>query len=321
MKNDMVERYIYAVTKRMPWKQQEDVTLELKGLIEDMLLDRCGEAQPTEQQIREVLTELGSPYELYAKYDEDGDKCLIGQPHYSIYKYVLKTMSIPFAVGLAIAGLIVQLMEPVGWLTFLENWVGMVLEGLLFGFAAVTIVFAVMYHKGMDLGKPFDLKDLPAMPQKKQRISRLETGIHISLLVVLCGILLLVPQCFGFRHESHGWITVFDMAAMQASALAISLGFLAAVTGEFVKLIEARYNQKVAKVTLVTNLVQIGCATWWLKGHAVMNPEFIGKLPELFHDDKSVVVLFENFTSFLWVVLAASCLAEIVMAFRKANMK
>ena len=55
MKNDMVERYIYAVTKRMPRKQQEDVSLELKGLIEDMLMERCGGEQPGTEDIQAVL--------------------------------------------------------------------------------------------------------------------------------------------------------------------------------------------------------------------------------------------------------------------------
>jgi len=319
MKNDLAERYIYAVTKRMPRKQQEDVSLELKGLIEDMLLERCGAEQPTDKDIRVVLTELGSPYELYAKYDEDADKCLIGQPHYSTYKYVLKTMSIPFAVGLAVAGVFMQVMEPVGFLEFLENWIGMVLEGLFFGFAAVTLVFAVMYHKGMDLGTKSELNDLPAVPKKKQRISKLDTGFNIVGLVVLAGILLLVPQCLGIKHDTYGWVTVFDLEGMRASALAISIGFLAAITGEFVKLIEARYNKKVAVTTLVTNLVQIGCGIWWLKGHAVMNPEFMAKLPEFFDNDRSVMMLFENFQSFLLVVLSAACLAEILMAFRRAK--
>lgn len=319
MKNDMLERYIYAVTKRMPRKQREDVTMELNSLIDDMLTERCGDEQPTETDIRVVLTELGSPYELYAKYDEDGDKCLIGQPHYSVYKYILKTMSIPFAVGLAIAGVVLQVMEPVGFFEFLENWVGMLLEGLFFGFAAVTLVFAVMYHKGMDLGTKFELNDLPAVPKKKQRISRVETGFNIVLLVILTVILLAVPQCLGFKQDPDSWITVFDLEAMKASALAISLGFLAAITGEFVKLVEARYNKKVALTTLVTNLLQIACGTWWLKGHAVMNPEFMAKLPELFDNDRTVMMLFENFQSFLLVVLAAACLAEILMAFRRAK--
>ena len=59
--NDLIERYIYAVTRRLPRSKQEDMAKELRGLVEDMLLERCGEAMPEEKDVRIVLTELGSP--------------------------------------------------------------------------------------------------------------------------------------------------------------------------------------------------------------------------------------------------------------------
>lgn len=65
MKNDLIERYIYAVTKRLPQKVQKDISDELRTLIDDMLAERCGELVPEEKDIRVVLTELGTPEELY----------------------------------------------------------------------------------------------------------------------------------------------------------------------------------------------------------------------------------------------------------------
>ena len=73
MKNDLIERYIYAVTKRLPKKIQEDVSQELRTLIDDMLMERCGDATPNEYDIKSVLTELGTPNELCEKYSPDTD--------------------------------------------------------------------------------------------------------------------------------------------------------------------------------------------------------------------------------------------------------
>ena len=111
MKHDLIERYIYAVTRQLPKKQREDVAQELRGLIDDMLNERCGEITPTEKDIRIVLTELGTPQELSAQYDEDAKKCLIGHPYYSTYKFVLKIVLFAAAVGITIANLMLQL-EP-----------------------------------------------------------------------------------------------------------------------------------------------------------------------------------------------------------------
>ena len=40
MKHDLIERYVYAATKRLPSKNREDVSMELRGLIDDMLTER-----------------------------------------------------------------------------------------------------------------------------------------------------------------------------------------------------------------------------------------------------------------------------------------
>ena len=69
MNNDLIERYIYAVTKRMPENTKNDVSDELRGLIDDMLCERCGDVIPGDKDVRIVLTELGTPQELYEKYN------------------------------------------------------------------------------------------------------------------------------------------------------------------------------------------------------------------------------------------------------------
>lgn len=155
MKHDLIERYIYAVTKQLPKKQREDVAQELRGLIDDMLNERCGEITPTEKDIRIVLTELGTPQELSAQYDEDAKKCLIGHPYYSTYKFVLKIVLFAAAVGITIANLMLQLVEPQEWFSAITGWLEMLYNTLLATFAIVTLLFAFFYRKGVQITEPF----------------------------------------------------------------------------------------------------------------------------------------------------------------------
>ena len=106
MKNDLIERYIYAVTKRLPKKIQYDVSQELRTLIDDMLSERCGDATPNEYDIKSVLTELGTPTELCEKYSPETEKCPIGSPYYSTYKYVLKIVMLCAGLGLLLSALL-----------------------------------------------------------------------------------------------------------------------------------------------------------------------------------------------------------------------
>ena len=84
--NDLIERYIYAVTKKMSLKIRNDVADELKTLIYDTIDERYNDKEITLKDAKIILMELGSPNKLYEKYDNSSDKCLIGQPYYNYYK-------------------------------------------------------------------------------------------------------------------------------------------------------------------------------------------------------------------------------------------
>ena len=68
MNNDLIDRYIYAVTRRLPHKARADIDAELRGLIEDMLEEKTGGLPPSPSDIHAVLAKLGTPGELAEKY-------------------------------------------------------------------------------------------------------------------------------------------------------------------------------------------------------------------------------------------------------------
>ena len=88
---DIVERYIYDVTRRVPEKQRQDIRLELTSLIEDM----CEEEGAT---VEEVLEKLGSPAEFAKRY-RDENNYIIGPDYYDNYIWVLKIGAIAIAIS------------------------------------------------------------------------------------------------------------------------------------------------------------------------------------------------------------------------------
>jgi len=89
--NNLIERYIYAISRQLPAKSREDTAKELSTLIADMLAERGAEQEPSEEDVRAVLTELGRPDELAQKYLPQQHNCLIGQPHFRSYQLVLRS--------------------------------------------------------------------------------------------------------------------------------------------------------------------------------------------------------------------------------------
>ena len=262
--NDLIERYVYAVTKRMKPALREDVQKELRSLIDDMLAERCGDITPTEKDVRVVLTELGSPLELRAKYDDKANRCLIGQPHYSLYIFVLRIVLITSAAGLTLALAMEQFFEPVPWIDAVANWLSTVWNSLLSSFAFVTILFAVLHRKGVDLEHENSLDHLPHVPSKKQQIRVWEPVVGIVLSVLFMVIFLAVPQVFCLIETDAGITTpLFDAEAVRSSWYLLALWTGCAVIKEVVKLMERRYSPTVAITTAVTNGLSAFFAILW----------------------------------------------------------
>jgi len=298
MNNDLVERYIYAVTKRMDRKQRDDVAQELRTLIDDMLTERCGSMTPTEKDIRVVLTELGTPQELYAQYDEDKDKCLIGQPYYSTYKFVLKIVLASVVLGVTIAHLLLALVEPQELFSAVPGWVTSLWNSGLVSFAFVTILFVFFQRKGVRMTESFNFDELPPVPKQTQEISKWECIAGIVFCMVFVVLFVFIPEVFTVIQQGTV-VSLFDPQALRDSWLLIFSFAACGITREVVQLMERRYNKKVLTVALVTNAISVVLSVWWLEGCKIMNQTFLANMKEIFAgEDQIVYTMFANFDRF-----------------------
>lgn len=310
MKHDLIERYIYAATKRLPRKNREDVAMELRGLIDDMLMERCGDETPTEKDIRVVLTEIGSPMEVYAKYDEDADKCLIGQPYYSTYKFVLKIVLASVIVGMTIVSVIQAVLEPTVWYELISEWIGNVSGTLVSAFTFVTILFVFFQNKGIRLDSSSNLDDLPSVPKKKQEISLVDTVVGLVLNVLFPVVFLLTPQIICAINTETGTATpVFQTDVIRAHWYFIVLMGVLGIVDESVKLLERRYNRKVMCTTIVANALSALTAFCWLSNKDMLNPEFLTVMNRVAGED---AVFFEHFPSILLGILLFALMLETI---------
>ena len=75
----LIEVYIQEVTRRLPEKNREDIALELRSTIEDMLPDDY-----REEDVKSVLEKLGNPAILASGY-RDQPMYLIGPRYFDVY--------------------------------------------------------------------------------------------------------------------------------------------------------------------------------------------------------------------------------------------
>lgn len=312
--NDLIERYLYAVTKRMKAGLREDVQKELRTLIDDMLAERCGDMPPTERDVRVVLTELGSPREMREKYEGSGDRCLIGQPHYAMYIFVLRIVLIAGVAGLTLGLAMEQLMDPQGWYDAVVNWLSTLWSAMLSAFAFVTILFAVLYRKGVKLDHDESLDQLPPVPKKKQQIPVWEPVVGIVVSVLFFVAFLWVPQVFCLIETDTGITTpLFDVAVVRKGWYLIALWTVCGVTREVVKLMERRYCPAVALTTVITNSASALFGILWGTQKGLINPAVQERLAQVLRnvepeDRETITRLFGNdgtmlMQRLLWFIL------------------
>ncbi|MEW4213642.1 hypothetical protein Q0N59_06040 [Bacillus thuringiensis] len=182
---NLIDLYIQEVAKRLPEKNREDITLELRSTIDDMLPEDYNE-----KDVKSVLEKLGSPVSLANGY-LDRPMHLIGPLYFDVYTTLLK-MIIPIAAVIALISMVAE--NFIGYsgdqavlnviLQLIGKGIGGIFEVGLHVFFWLTVVFVILERTDKDKGieplttslkkwTPDDLKNISYIPKKKA-ISKFE---------------------------------------------------------------------------------------------------------------------------------------------------
>ena len=100
---ELLDRYLFAVRKHLPWQRQDDILAELRANLESQLEEREAALgrQLTRGESEDWLRELGHPIQVAARYRPQ--QYLIGPGIFPTYWYVLK---MAMGWGLAICAVV-----------------------------------------------------------------------------------------------------------------------------------------------------------------------------------------------------------------------
>ena len=298
MKNELIDRYVYAVTRRLPARLRNDIDKELHSLIEDMLDARCGGLMPEDRDVRVILTELGTPSELAMRYIPEGRDHLIGPAYYSQYKMVTGIVLASVTFGLVLSGFISFFTDSSEALYFtLFSWIGTLITGLIAAFGAVTFIFAVKKKKNIALNfGGSELDSLPPVPEKKSVIPKGEPIAGIIFSVIFCVIFLAAPQiiCAKFGADQP-FIPVFNVDLIhQLWYIFVALTILG-IARESFKLYEGRYTKRLAIVTVVSDILSAALTLVLLSSQQILNSAFIaGASPILSNEVITGILTYFN---------------------------
>lgn len=283
----MIEKYVYAVTKRLPEGQREDVAEELRGLIEDMLDERTEGGAPSSKDVEEVLIELGHPRSLARKY-RGTDKVLIGPELYDLYMLVLKIAFISTGIAIAAVFVIQTVINPphileyfVSFIVSIFTTLPMVLGWTTFGFALAEY-YSDSRHKleMLNLDKEWHPSQLSAVPDPNHQIKRCESIAGIVFQVLFIVILAFGNDYLGiWLFEDGQFLNVIPFINDTSSYLLLFvLVFVLGLVKECLKFVYEKWTQQLISINTLINLVSIVLVLLVLSSGDFWNPNFMEEL-------------------------------------------
>ncbi|RDW21274.1 HAAS signaling domain-containing protein [Oceanobacillus chungangensis] len=332
---ELINRYIYAVTQKLPQAQRKDIEEELRGLIEDMLDERVGDTGITVQDIEAVLLELGSPRKLADQY-RGTKRYLIGPEIFDSYILVLKIVMIITASVIGINFVIQVILNPVEILDhFIDLIIGLV-TGLPTAFGWTTFGFAIPEMAGAYNFKELSLEsewrpsDLPPVPDEKRQIKRGEALFGIIFYSIFIVIFAFSSEYFGvwrFTDEFTGVVPFLNEQTYGTYLLFIILIFGFGVIKECLKLVFGKWTYKLAAYTLIVNLISMAGVLLMISGPEFWNPNFVMELVDagiLTTGSEAfdiVSKIWEQSTFWIFILLIIGLIWDAVDGFIRARKK
>ncbi|UOQ50009.1 hypothetical protein MUN88_08085 [Gracilibacillus caseinilyticus] len=330
---EMIDRYIYAVTQRLPQSQQKDIEMELRGLIEDMLAERVQGEGATEKDVEEVLLELGNPRELARNY-RGSKKYFIGPELYDPFMLVVKITLISTALSIFIVFIVQSIINPVA---ILDHFVGFIVSLVTilpaaFGWTAFGFGIAEYMEKinpkDVEFNKQWHPAKLAPVPNKKGRIKQHEPIVGIAFLAILIVAFMFSSEYLGiwvFDDGFSGVVPFLNTETFDFQLILIIIYLGIGIIKEALKLVFGEWTSKLATFILLLNLVQLAAVMLMITGLDFWNPNFMleltqaGLLNEGSDAYQTVSSIWENSTLCIFILMVIGLIWELVEGFIKVN--
>ncbi|WP_433287148.1 permease prefix domain 1-containing protein [Micromonospora sp. CA-244673] len=299
--SSLTDRYLAATLRTVPAARRAEIETELRGSIEDMIDGRRADGRNAATAEREVLTELGNPAQLAARY-ADRRLQLIGPTYYLAWERLMKLL---LSFVPATVGIIVGLLDA----TDGKNPGGAVGAGVATALEVavqiafwVTLVFAVLERTNTSLHLPaWTVDQLPEV-QTNRQITLVDVAAAIGWLVLVIAYLP-IQHFHSFVPSGDGNLPILD-PALWSFWLPFLIAVLVATIGlEVAKYRAGRWTWPLVAVNAVLDLAFAVPVIWLMSTDRLLNPEFVDRFAWLGRE--------ENLNTLATIVVAGTALVVL----------
>ncbi|MFF5053213.1 permease prefix domain 1-containing protein [Micromonospora sp. NPDC000663] len=268
--NTLTDRYLAATLRSVPAQRRDEIATELRASIGDMIDDRTSGGADVATAEREVLTELGNPDLLAARY-ADRRLQLLGPTYYLIWWRLMKLLLslIPAIVGTIVA--IVEVAEGKGFGAIGPGIVAAMQTGVQIAFwLTLTFVLIDRFQPTVDL-PDWTVDQLPDVPAHRD-ISLVETIASVVMLLVTIAYLPLQHYRSWVRDTDGDNIPVLEPALWSFWLPALIVVLAASVVFEIVKYRVGRWTWPLYGTKALLNLAFSVPVVWLALNDRLLNP-------------------------------------------------
>lgn len=313
----MIERYIYAVTKKLPKDNRKEISNELRRLISERMR-RLDNTLSEEEKMMKVLTDLGDPKKLANQY-RNKERYLIGPKYFEKYIMVMKIVMLSIFFGLSLVHGFSILFEVNSVLDMLGGYIGSLLSALMQGAAWVTGVFALLEYNEISLEheekeEPWNPNQLRAVPNEKARISRGESIFSIVFSTIFLTLFFFSPGAIGiyyFIGDNMNFIPLFNLQALAVFQILIFIVFTFDILIEMLKIIQGRWSRNLAIIVTALNILSALILIYALSNVAIWNEEITVRFEEF------LTIPFDRLIIFTIIIIVMTTIVESVSALYK----
>lgn len=333
---EVIDRYVYAVIRRLPEGMREDIRKELYGLIEDMLEEQASGLTSTNDEVEQVLLQLGHPASMAAKY-RGHERYLIGPQLFESYLSVIKLVMIVMIASISVIFVVETTFQPDQISGQFTSYLGSMMSAASQGFVWVTVVFAVIEY-GLRKKSPKELEakawnpsELPPIPDSRSQIKLSEPIAGIIFTVLFTTVLLSGAELLAVYISINDQLSVihlFDFDVLYRFwPFILALG-IAGVGKEIYKLVVRERTAGLLIYHVVFSLASVVFAKILLSAPGFWNPDFMEQLQAagMFAADREALELttqvWENVTgNFIYFILLIVVIDIIVELFKWLRIK
>lgn len=321
----IIDRYIYAVTKRLPESQREDIEKELRSIIEDMMEQYDGESN--EAKVQKVLLELGDPALLADNY-RGSKRYLIGPDNYNNYITVMKIVFMAIFIGISVGVVVENIFSLDSDIPkIITQYMATLFSALMQGFAWVTVSFALAEYYGVkELSKnkekkPWDLSQLPQIPVKKAIISKWDLVFTIIFSTIFIIIICFMPNLFAaYIRSSDGIkiIPIFNIEALLGYRILFIITFMLGILKEVLKFISGRWTLKLAVANSAISIISMVFALIIFSNPNIWNGSFATEIASTIIDPSiKFMTIWNSIKNSALVIIVVVTVIEVISTMYK----